>query len=348
VSVLLLAHPWSGVCSIASEPNEPQNLDLFCDSDEGLVREVSVKGTGGVTNFYLKCTGEKNPSSRDHQVWLLGFKLGDRFLPIERGRALTQTVRLIDGDYGRFMALRSDVGVAESLAREGSWGKRDVDLFRKYVPEGGYVFDVGANLGHHSIVFSKLVGPGGKVFSFEPQKMMFCLLCANIAINNTLNVHPYKVGIGEKQGTLHMYPIDYGSDNNFGALGINFQSDTDSQRTAGEEVSIVTIDSFISSIFPFERLDFLKIDVQSFELFVLKGALLSLSRFHPTIFIEISPKWMHRRGYDYKEIYSMLSALGYQFVHSGGLSELRDVPEWDGVSEVEWDLLALAPSKQNR
>jgi FkbM family methyltransferase len=340
-SLIVLCHPWSGICKIAYDNGKEEHIDLFDNLYDGNLREIPILCDSTVKTFTLECSGDRNASSRDSQIWLLGFKLGERFFPIERGLALSPTVRLIDGEYGRFMTLRSDIGVAESLANEGVWARKDIDLFKTHVPEGGYVLDVGANFGHHSIVFSKLVGPMGKVIAFEPQKMMFCLLSANLAINNAMNVDPYRLGVGERSEILQMYPIDYGSDNNFGALGVDAKRASVGNSSGGEEIPVVSLDSFISGLGAFERFDFIKIDVQSFELFVLKGATMLLSRFRPTVFIEISPKWMNRRGYCYKEIYALLASLDYHFVHFGAVSDATLIPEWDGISDEEWDVLAV-------
>ena len=95
---------------------------------------------------------------------------------------------------------------------------------------------------------------------------------------------------------------------------------------------------------PLPACDFIKIDVQSFELFVLRGGIETLKRFRPTLFLEISPFWMSKY-YDYKEIYKLLTELNYD-VHHVSYPEVPvgQVKEWSGRESEEWDILARPKS----
>src|SRR5207253_3144389 len=96
----------------------------------------------------------------------------------------------------------------------------------------------------------------------------------------------------------------------FATLGISTRPHL--QSAAGELVPLDSLDGFLAEQ-GLGRLDFVKIDVQTFELFVLRGAAQSLERFRPRLLVEISPFWMKEvNGYDYQEIYSLLAGLGYQ------------------------------------
>ena len=56
----------------------------------------------------------------------------------------------------------------------------------------GYIsLDVGANIGCHTVPFAKLVGESGRVVAFEPQRLVFQNLCANLALNALTNVYVY-------------------------------------------------------------------------------------------------------------------------------------------------------------
>jgi Methyltransferase FkbM domain len=113
------------------------------------------------------------------------------------------------------------------------------------------------------------------------------------------------MALGEISGTLRMGFLDYETENNFGGLYI---SATHLEWAVGEE--IVTLEAFLSS--RKLRPHFIKIDVPTFELFVVRGALQTLRDSRPILFIEVSPFWMNEvNSYNYREIYGFLRRLGY-------------------------------------
>ncbi len=58
----------------------------------------------------------------------------------------------------------------------------EFDLSQDLISGGDWVVDIGANIGHYTLLFSKLVGPTGRVIAFEPMPETFELLCANVAL----------------------------------------------------------------------------------------------------------------------------------------------------------------------
>ncbi len=63
----------------------------------------------------------------------------------------------------------------------------EFDLSADLIRAGDWVVDIGANIGQYTVLFSKLVGPAGRVIAFEPIPETFELLCANVAILGTRN-----------------------------------------------------------------------------------------------------------------------------------------------------------------
>src|ERR1035437_4240958 len=61
-----------------------------------------------------------------------------------------------------------DVGVSDNLRMEGAWEPEMTDEFKRLVRPGMTVLDVGANIGYHTVLASRLVGPKGRVLAFEP------------------------------------------------------------------------------------------------------------------------------------------------------------------------------------
>lgn len=181
---------------------------------------------------------------------------------------------LVDAKHGRMLVNRHDVYIGRSLIELGEFSEGEVDLFRQVLPPGGVVVEAGANMGAHTVPLARLVGPAGRVFAFEPQRIIFQLLCANVALNSLTNVQTYWSAVGDVEGELLVPEMDYARANNFGGLGLE-------GRTSGEKVPLRTIDSL-----QLARLNLLKADVEGMEQAVLAGARQTIERCRPLLYVE--------------------------------------------------------------
>ncbi|CAK7071245.1 MAG: hypothetical protein DELT_01896 [Desulfovibrio sp.] len=250
------------------------------------------------------------------------------------------SVALTYGSFGRFFTLEHDVGVGKAIRETGVWGWDHVQLFKRIVKEGDTVFDVGANIGHHSVCLAQAAGRTGKVFAFEPQLPVFHILCANAMINACNTIYPFRVVVGEKSGVVELPALDYAKDENFGAMCIENKA----QRHENP-IPKISIDDFVHNpTNAVASVNFIKIDVQTFELFVLQGAGETLAKHKPHLFIEISPYWMKKiNNYDYREIYALLHSNGY-LVFTPELVLEQNIPDFslgESSAAIEWDILAV-------
>jgi FkbM family methyltransferase len=184
---------------------------------------------------------------------------------------------IVSTRYGTMRVLDSDQIVSRSLALYGEWAQDEVSLLANFVSAGSCVLDVGAFIGTHALAFSKLLGAQGKVFSFEPRREIYAVLCENLATNECANVTALNLGLGKQNRKLILSCIDLQSNANFGGLSLTDAAVT----TAGYEVDVSTLDEL-----HIERIDLLKIDVEGMEREVLDGAMHSISRHRPVIFCE--------------------------------------------------------------
>jgi hypothetical protein len=76
-----------------------------------------------------------------------------------------------------------------------------------------------------------LVGRSGLVLAFEPQRVIFQVLCPNVALNELFNVRIYHGAVGRGLGTVKVPYLDYPGEVNFGGVSIN-------KSGAGEEVTL--------------------------------------------------------------------------------------------------------------
>lgn len=154
--------------------------------------------------------------------------------------------------------------------------RNELKIFQKIIKPGMVVFDAGANIGLYSLIAGKLVGKKGKVFSFEPSKETFKRLQNNVRLNGSLNIKIFNEGLGDKSNEKLTLRQDkgYGDAERY-LLPANEASDTELQNTnpiANEEqILISTLDNKVGEM-RIEKIDFLKIDTEGFEYYILKGA----------------------------------------------------------------------------
>jgi FkbM family methyltransferase len=178
------------------------------------------------------------------------------------------------------------------------------DIYEKEskIKPGDVVLDVGAHIGCFTLKAAKEVGPEGEVVSFEPSSENFRLLTLNVSSNDYANVKLFNVAAGSEPGTAKLHLGDRRGAN-------SLLSEAGAERVGIEEVGIRTLDSIADEL-KLKKISFLKIDVEGFELEVLKGARSVLASSHPSIAMET-----HDFGPSEEEIRNFLIAFGYVVKH---------------------------------
>jgi FkbM family methyltransferase len=110
--------------------------------------------------------------------------------------------------HGTLLFNQQDTFVGRSLDLYGEWCEAEIDLLAQVLKPSDVVLDVGANIGSHTVPFAKLVGESGRVVAFEPQRLVFQNLCANLALNALRNVVTYDAGVGKDAGWMHLPVFD--------------------------------------------------------------------------------------------------------------------------------------------
>jgi hypothetical protein len=122
--------------------------------------------------------------------------------------------------YGTMMYPRQDRYIGRSFTEYGEYSEGEVELFRQCLRPGDVALDVGADLGAHTLPLAQIVGPGGTVFAFEPQRILFQILCGNVALNELTNVHALPVAVGRAAGRAKVPALDYRGATNFGGVSL--------------------------------------------------------------------------------------------------------------------------------
>ena len=150
-------------------------------------------------------------------------------------------------------------------------------LLRLLLKPGMSVVDVGANLGYYLLFFESVIGVAGHVCLIEPSPENLSHLEKNIEANHFGNVALHPIAVGQKEGVIGLR-----SGINSGVTGI---------EQGAYKVPIKPLDAVVD-----RKVDFIKIDVEGFELDVLRGAASVLHRDRPILFLEVHPHILPRFG----------------------------------------------------
>jgi FkbM family methyltransferase len=196
--------------------------------------------------------------------------------------------------HGMMVYNTNDLYIGRSLELYGEWSEGEVEMFRKVVKPGETVVEIGANIGTHTVYFAQAVGPHGRVWAFEPQRIVFQTLCANLALNNLTNVEALQVAVGNAPGEIMVPLLDYYQANNFGGVSLGHFS-------RGDPVQVITLDSL-----NLPRCDLLKIDVEGMEAQVLEGAAATIARCQPYLYVE------NDRDDKSRPLIELINGMGYK------------------------------------
>ena len=205
-----------------------------------------------------------------------------------------------------------DKGVELSLFETGTYEKGTIQLLGKFLKPGSTFLDIGANIGLMSSIASKYVGEHGKVLAVEANPKTVELLQHNLALNDCKNVEIFSLALGKEPGKATLY-----ENWNVNRGGASLLAQEESE---GIEVPVDTIDD----LFKNDRIDVLKIDVEGFELEVLKGGIDVLKKQQPVLIIEVSEQRENIAGVSPKEIADFVRTLGnYKLYKQKGTKERR-------------------------
>ena len=180
--------------------------------------------------------------------------------------------------YGLMIYNRKDIYQGKSFDHFGEYSEEEALLYKKLIKENDSVFDVGANIGSFTVLFSRLVGKNGFVVALEPERHNFYTLCGNMAINNLTNVHCFQYAIGENSGVINIPEINHEEIENHGGIELK----TNANVETGYTVNLTTLDLISTP----RKTSFVKIDVEGMELQVLKGGKNKILNEKPYLYVE--------------------------------------------------------------
>jgi FkbM family methyltransferase len=194
--------------------------------------------------------------------------------------------------------------ISSTLRRDRCWEPYETALTLKHLQPGEVYVDVGANIGYYTLVAAQRVGVQGKVFAYEPDPDNFALLEANVLLNRLpqVQVFPYALYDKNVEGKLFL------SDDNFGDHRIYA-----AENRPSRDIRLLQGDEHLRPLTG--KIDFLKIDTQGSEYFVVKGLwqLIMQNRQWLRIILEFCPFGIRQSGASGSEFVRLLDTLGMQY-----------------------------------
>jgi FkbM family methyltransferase len=178
---------------------------------------------------------------------------------------------------------------------------------------GDTAIDVGAHVGQYSLIAAKLVGSKGKVYSFEPNSITAECLRRNIKLNSFYNIKVIQKAVTSKMGKRIYYPsLDKGNIGSGTLVCRQPVSDNSFNLSGNLEVDSISLDEY-SANNGIDQCRLLKIDVEGYEMEVLKGAEKLLER-NPDIIImcELSDENLSFMGIVSRDVIDYMSDLGFE------------------------------------
>jgi FkbM family methyltransferase len=161
------------------------------------------------------------------------------------------------------------------------WEKTSISLWTKLVKNSDVIFDIGANTGVYSLI-AKSLNPQSRVYAFEPVRRVFEKLEYNNRLNN-YDIVCFDSAVSNADGTATIY--DTVSEHVY-SVTVNKNLNAQDIEVVPTEIKVRRLDSLIEEM-KIEKIDLIKIDVETHEPEVLEGFGKYLEKFKPTMLIEV-------------------------------------------------------------
>lgn len=181
------------------------------------------------------------------------------------------------------------------------------NVFKSVINRGDYILDVGANIGFHTLYFAELVGEKGKVTAFEPVPYNFNVLNHNINLNTFSYITAKNIALGNKNEQISIAADEKST--NPGTFNLF-------DKSGNTLITCCIGDEIIGD----QKVDFIKIDVEGYESFVIEGLLGTIKKNRPNIIFEYDVQYHKKTGLAKDYIFSLLTPLNYRFmqIYQGG------------------------------
>lgn len=198
---------------------------------------------------------------------------------------------------------------------------------------GWTVLDVGANRGMTALRIGTAVGSGGRVIALEPDQDNYSLLEKRLEDNRLGWVTPLRRAVSDTEKSVNVAPREA---NNSGMHRV---------AATGDQVDACSIDNLVEEL-GLGRVDLIKIDVEGYEMRVLRGATRTIERWKPEIVTEVDDNNLRHFGSSRDALIDLLSSRGYRVSDAVTGEPPPAVDHFDALAEPQRQPLSPPPHEK--
>jgi len=206
----------------------------------------------------------------------------------------------------KMLTIPNDPGISTELSIFKSHEPLNTKILSKMLKKGMTCLDIGGNIGYYVLLERQLIGSEGKIIAIEPLQRNFDYLKKNIELQNVTNISTYRFACGDKNGKV---PFIIDRESNGSWIIPDGMKNPDPSRGTITEVPLRILDEFVEEL-GLERVDFVRMDVEGYEIHILKGLKKTLEKFKPIISFELHKNFLGVKGTH--EIFKLLKGLNYK------------------------------------
>lgn len=239
------------------------------------------------------------------------------------------------------------------LVRPKEITQKEIDFFRKYIPEGSFAVDIGANIGDLTVSMALAAGASGLVIGMDPNPRVFNILRSNAQLNlSETNIVPLLGAAVEEEREFYFASSEASMSN--GGLIEDIHSNYHGKFKLKEPVKGINLAAYLNDHYAvwLPKLSLIKIDTEGMDYFILKTLTVILEKYHPTIIAEVYHRVTNQTRDD---LFSLLKRYGYTILNIGEfdsninftpkpINNREDMPK-RGITE---NIIAFIPSAMKK
>lgn len=196
--------------------------------------------------------------------------------------------------------------IRKEIIKNRIFDKEVFDLSKKYITSNSIVIDAGANYGQISVLFSKLF-PDLTIYSFEASNYIFDILKQNVKLNSN-NIKAINCILSDNRDEQYLQIPNLEEYGTYGALDLEFSPIK--TNTYENKTLIRRVDDFNYE----KKISFMKIDVQGFDLKVLKGSIKTIEKHRMPIIFEYENTLENKMKFRFDDYIYFFNQVNYKFI----------------------------------
>jgi FkbM family methyltransferase len=217
-----------------------------------------------------------------------------------------------------------------------------VNFFRRFLKEGDTAIDIGANIGHESLMLGLVTGKTGITFSFDPNPYVYEILVKNAELNSDkTNINTFNFAITDKEEEFYYYSSEASFTNGGISSG---KTSKHGKYTFKDKIKGIVLESFLEKNFPdrIDKLKLIKIDTEGYDKEIIKSISNLLVKYKPVVVTEC---FFRNNDQERFEHFHLLKDKGYSLYYfSDFLDNAEIIPIETETDMLKWrhfDLFAV-------